>query len=540
MRTRQIISGVTAVTLALAGVLVGSGMASAEDLAPPPTDPIVEVVEETSPPAPETAPPPPAPVSEALVAPQTAPEVTPHTDNGNSEKCEEPGYEAKQDTTGDPATVEYTAPDGFLVDAYCVKASTTKVIVPITPPQKTVIIDHPDVPSVSHYQVRLVADEEPEVPIKPEPVVYYGEWGVGEVDCETRTVTEGRYVWTHDWTYDEATNSWIENVTGTETVETREVPATEEQCPLPPAPIACVGVGDWYTEHDDLPPVQVEEGLLFEGGSGQAVGIRVPVTGNLQGWESLTFSATGGTEQFFFRIVIDASTDGGKAYQSLSFPGHTTINQDSVSYQFGESIAATAERFPNAVITSVGFQTNSGAPEGFEAVLHSVTSPCVTVDFSYDPPTPVIPVQPTAEAGVEECVDGESVDANGSITLPEVEGMHWEGDGGVEYSGTLTDVAPGEYMFLAIAEEGYVIEGDAEVFVTVPASVDVECPIEPTPTPTPTTPAPAGTTPPTTSGGLAVTGGEMNPIVPIGAGIAVFLGGIALMLTQMVRARRNH
>ncbi len=166
-----------------------------------------------------------------------------------------------------------TAPEGMLIDRYCVKAGTTKHLIEVSPASASVDIDHPDKDSVSHYQVHIV----------PKPV--------------------------------------------TET----------------PTPRACVGVGAWYTEADDLAPEQTKDGLLFAGGSGKAVGIprsrgRQPPGAE----ESLTFSNTGGTEQFFFRIVIDASADGGKAYQSLSFPGYSTITKDSVSYQFGESIAATA------------------------------------------------------------------------------------------------------------------------------------------------------------------------------------------------------
>jgi hypothetical protein len=67
------------------------------------------------------------------------------------------GYQDKVDTIGDPATVTYTAPSGFLVDAYCVKAGTEPIIVSVNPPAATVIIDHPNKDSVSHYQVHLVA-----------------------------------------------------------------------------------------------------------------------------------------------------------------------------------------------------------------------------------------------------------------------------------------------------------------------------------------------------------------------------------------------
>jgi len=61
-------------------------------------------------------------------------------------------------TAGDPATVPYEAPDGYLIDEYCVKADTIKHIVTVSPPVKSIVIDHPDKDSVSHYAVHLVPE----------------------------------------------------------------------------------------------------------------------------------------------------------------------------------------------------------------------------------------------------------------------------------------------------------------------------------------------------------------------------------------------
>jgi hypothetical protein len=301
---KKIITAGAALVLALALASPTAAFATEEEVpvsapltteqeAPAPETPVVpdEPVSEAQEPAPVIPDPvveEPAPVVEPEVIPAppvstlTAPAVETFTDESElpDHVCDEAGYETKVDAKGDPATVSYTAPEGFLVDSYCVKAGTTKHIVPVSPASASVTIDHPEKDSVSHYQVRLI-----EKPVIAEPR-------------------------------------------------------------------ACVGVGDWYTESDDLAPVQTTEGLQFQSIDGQATGYRVHVDGNLQGWEPVSFVATGGTEQFFFRIVIDASADGGPSYKSLSFPGYTTIDQDSVSYQFGESIAATAARFPNAVITS--------------------------------------------------------------------------------------------------------------------------------------------------------------------------------------------
>jgi hypothetical protein len=79
----------------------------------------------------------------ASAAPNTlAAEVCPEGDSG------------KINTSNDPATVTFTAPADKLVSGYCVKAgSGDPLFVTVDPPQKTVTIDHPSKPSVSHYSV---------------------------------------------------------------------------------------------------------------------------------------------------------------------------------------------------------------------------------------------------------------------------------------------------------------------------------------------------------------------------------------------------
>jgi hypothetical protein len=62
----------------------------------------------------------------------------------------------KINTSGDPATVPYTAPSGYLVDYYCVKAGTEHYIVDVVPPAASITIDHPTKDSVSHYSVHWI------------------------------------------------------------------------------------------------------------------------------------------------------------------------------------------------------------------------------------------------------------------------------------------------------------------------------------------------------------------------------------------------
>jgi LPXTG-motif cell wall-anchored protein len=61
---------------------------------------------------------------------------------------------------GDPA-LTVTAPEGFLIDMYCVKTGSDQqgdgpVIVQVDPPAETVTIDHPTKEGVSHFMVHLI------------------------------------------------------------------------------------------------------------------------------------------------------------------------------------------------------------------------------------------------------------------------------------------------------------------------------------------------------------------------------------------------
>jgi hypothetical protein len=68
----------------------------------------------------------------------------------------------KINTSGDPLSVTVTAPAGFLIDGYCVKAGSSNqgdgpVMVVVDPPQATVTISYPGGKAVSHYSYSLVA-----------------------------------------------------------------------------------------------------------------------------------------------------------------------------------------------------------------------------------------------------------------------------------------------------------------------------------------------------------------------------------------------
>lgn len=75
----------------------------------------------------------------------------------NDQVCE--GLDSgKKDVSGNQKTVVVTAPDGQLIDRYCVKAGSANQdegpkYVDVNPPQKTVTISHPSGKDISHYSV---------------------------------------------------------------------------------------------------------------------------------------------------------------------------------------------------------------------------------------------------------------------------------------------------------------------------------------------------------------------------------------------------
>lgn len=202
-------------------------------------------------------------------------------------------------------------------------------------------------------------------------------------------------------------------VSGTFTVD-----AATGDCPIPPE--ACTSAGAWYTESDDLAPVTTIDGLRFQGGQPEAVGIRHPVTGNLQGFTGATFNATieGGAD-FYYRLTVDLSADGGPAYKSLSFPGVSTITPASIPYQFpGQTIADLAAAYPNNRLTSAGFQISTNSPATAVATLHSYTSDCGQGAWVSEPPAPEAGTEETSDEPV--CTEG----GDGTATV-EVWGRDW-------------------------------------------------------------------------------------------------------------------
>jgi hypothetical protein len=86
----------------------------------------------------------------------------------NDQVCEDLDS-GKIDAGGSETTLEITAPEGFLISGYCVKAGSAEqeegpVFVVVDPPQETVIIEHPSGKEISHYSVEYVPITPPTTP----------------------------------------------------------------------------------------------------------------------------------------------------------------------------------------------------------------------------------------------------------------------------------------------------------------------------------------------------------------------------------------
>lgn len=287
-------------------------------------------------------------------------------------------------------------------------------------------------------------------------------------------------------------------------------------------PIACVPSGEWYTESDDALPVSSNAGLVFTGSNPQAVGIRTVASGNLQGWTSVSYSATGDTGLFYYRIVVDASADGGASYSSLTVTSGSPVTLASTAYsnKLGAShtLAEFAEIWPNAVITSVGFHLDSAATSEQSVTLASAAGDCTTGDWTSEPePEPVVV---TALFDVEPTDPGCDVAGSFDTSVFPI----------VRERYTLTvDRAfdgPGEYTITATPTgEGTVLSGPVSKVVTVLGpigySVDSEvCPLVDEP---PVDEPPVVVTPPVTPTGTSMPITGTDPLVP-----GLLAGGLLL------------
>jgi hypothetical protein len=78
----------------------------------------------------------------------------------NEQAC--PGLSTGQIDAKDAPSVTYTAPEGQLITAYCVKAGSENqgdgpVIVQVDPPQSSITFSYPGRDAVSHYSIQLTS-----------------------------------------------------------------------------------------------------------------------------------------------------------------------------------------------------------------------------------------------------------------------------------------------------------------------------------------------------------------------------------------------
>jgi hypothetical protein len=79
------------------------------------------------------------------------------------------GDSGKVDVYGDDATLTLTAPDGYVITSYCVKAGSEKQgdgseTYTVDPPAQEVVISHSSGKAISHYSYTLAEGETAECP----------------------------------------------------------------------------------------------------------------------------------------------------------------------------------------------------------------------------------------------------------------------------------------------------------------------------------------------------------------------------------------
>lgn len=181
----------------------------------------------------------------------------------------------------------------------------------------------------------------------------------------------------------------------------------------PPLPQDCMVLSGWFTEADDVAPVATLDGLAFRGGSGQAAGYGVGLSGNLQGLPAINYVASGDLDLFYPRIVIDSSADGGWTYQSLTVTSEGEVNGSSVAYSnklgTSKTLSEWAALYPHNQLVAFFFSLDSAAPEGTEVILESVSSACGSASWTVPQPEPLV--------GTDTWTDEPVCDSEGPATV---------------------------------------------------------------------------------------------------------------------------
>jgi hypothetical protein len=220
----------------------------------------------------------------------------------------------KIDTPSGPSQVTVTAPDGMLIDGYCVKAGSINngngpVYVDVAPPQKTVTFSYPGGKDISHYSVSYT-----EAPPNSETT---------ECDTVTITIRETEQV------------PVTETVTEKETVRTtKTVTATDTVTETAP--------GETVTETETAPGETVTE-TVTETAPGETVTETAP---------GETVTETAPAQTVTNTITLPASTE------TVTLPGTTaTVTQPGETVTVTNTISVApseASAPPTATVTEPG------------------------------------------------------------------------------------------------------------------------------------------------------------------------------------------
>ncbi|HET8926397.1 MAG TPA: hypothetical protein VFN24_01030 [Microbacterium sp.] len=203
------------------------------------------------------------------------------------------------------------------------------------------------------------------------------------------------------------------------------------------------------------------------------------------------------------------------------------------------AIAGPAVAAPPAATAAVSIAPLEVAPEPYLETSNELQ--CGSVDVTLHNVSPWlyrVLIETETSPGVWERVDG-TVSGAGIYAAEGVLMVDNRGDASDDQTGTYTVTFPEDsgvhnvrYKVSSGAEADLYVGLPVGEFTTV--QVESDCvapePIEPT-----ETPAPGDSGTPSSTDGLAVTGGGVNPILPIGGAAALLMGALALIVGRLVR-----
>ncbi|KQS97316.1 hypothetical protein [Cellulomonas sp. Leaf395] len=509
MLMKKIVSASTAFVLAVAGIMFTSS-AFADDtvvvdatetvVTEPAAEPVAEPVtadeaSESVAPAPVVEAPAPAPVVEAP-APAPAVEAAPapaakveapapaaaearqgNVDTAKAQPefiCDETGTgwlaKVDWDGVGNP-TVE--APDGYLIDGYCVKAGTTEHIIWLDEPADEVVIDHPLKDSVSHYQIHVV-------PIPDEPEIVAVQFDVtptaptceaaGELDTSVFPIVRTGYTLTVDRPYDGPGDYTITATAHEGFVFSGEGNATVRSITVTVDGALGYQNDDPYEDcYVQQPPPKYDTSRECT-----APGVRTITTSKAEYvWDAeageyvlgdwvVTFQKDVDDPYCLVTIPAPSAVVSEQTCDNLAADVTLTFEHATATYSLngGPATAVTAGYYANpapgtyviTLMADAGYEFEEGE-DTLTVVVPEPLEECVTpVAVVFD----VEPTAPTCDAAGDLDTDVFPIVREGyTLTVDR------------DYDG------PGEYVITATANEGFTFEGEGDPFVrTVTITVD--------------------------------------------------------------------